>query len=74
MAERGAAPPADTTAIEERLAHLTRAVDDLSDIVARQEREIAALTRRVTFLLAREADRAEAPGHAPPADTPPPHW
>ncbi len=64
----------DATAIEERLAHLLRAVDDLSDIVARHEREIAALTRRVTFLLAREADRAEAPGGAPPADVPPPHW
>ena len=74
MAERGAPPPSAATAIEERLAHLLRAVDDLSDIVARQEREIAALTRRVAFLTAREAERAEAPGHAPPADTPPPHW
>jgi len=74
VAERRAAPPADTTAIEERLAHLLRAVDDLSDIVARQEREIAALTRRVAYLAAREAERAEAPGGPPPADVPPPHW
>lgn len=66
--------PAEATVIEERLAHLLRAVDDLSDIVARQEREIAALTRRVAYLTAREAERAEAPGGPPPADAPPPHW
>jgi SlyX protein len=69
-----ASGPAGAIAIEERLAHLMRAVDDLSDIVARQQREIAALTRRVAFLAAREAERAEAPANAPPADTPPPHW
>jgi SlyX protein len=66
--------PAGATAIEERLAHLLRAVDDLSDVVARHEREIAALARRVAYLAAREAERAEASGNAPPADTPPPHW
>jgi SlyX protein len=60
----------EATAIEERLAHLIRAVDDLSDIVARQEREIAALARSVQWLTAREAERADAP----PADAPPPHW
>ena len=34
--------------LEEQIAHLIRTVDDLSDIVARQEGEIATLTRRVT--------------------------
>ena len=43
----------DRTEIEERLAHLLAAVDDLSDTVARQEGEIARLTRRVEMLLAR---------------------
>lgn len=60
----------DPITFEERLAHLIRAVDDLSDIVARQEREIAALARNLAWLTAREAERADAP----PADTPPPHW
>ncbi len=60
----------EATAIEERLAHLIRAVDDLSDIVARQEREIAALARSVQWLAAREAARDDAQ----PADAPPPHW
>ena len=42
--------------IEEKLSHLMRAVDDLSDVVARQERDIAVLTRQV----ARLTERAEA--------------
>ena len=34
--------------IEEKLAHLIRTVDDLSDVVARQANEIDLLTRTVT--------------------------
>ena len=65
----------DLTSIEERLAHLTRAVDDLSDVVARQEREIALLTRRVAMLMEREAARDyDAGGSIPLADQKPPHW
>ena len=45
------------TQIEETLAHLQRTVDDLSDVIARQETEIAMLTRRVQLLLEREAER-----------------
>ena len=65
----------DHTAIEERIAHLTRTVEDLSDVVARQEREIALLTRRVTMLIEREVDRdASDAGNAPAASQRPPHW
>lgn len=61
--------------IEEKLAHLTRAVDDLSEIVARQEAEIALLTRRVAMLMEREAHReAEAPGGVVLGDERPPHY
>ncbi len=42
--------------LEEQIAHLSRAVDDLSDTVARQDIEIAVLTRRVDILMRREAD------------------
>jgi SlyX protein len=63
----------DLTAHEERLAHLIRALDDLSEVVARQDREIAVLTRRVEMLMSREAER-EATGAAPPANQRPPHW
>ncbi|MGL6210895.1 MAG: SlyX family protein [Paracoccaceae bacterium] len=59
--------------LEERIAHLTRAVDDLSDMVASQGREIDVLTRRVAMLMAREAER-EAMGGEPVADQRPPHW
>jgi len=47
--------------LEEQLAHLIRSVDDLSDVVARQETEIATLTRRVHMLMQREGER-EASG------------
>jgi len=61
--------------LEERIAHLTRTVDDLSDIVARQEREIATLTRRVEMLMSREAERELGEGGTVPlADQRPPHW
>lgn len=65
----------DQTALEERIAHLTRMVEDLSDVVARQERDIALLTRRVALLIEREVDReAGDSGNAPAANQRPPHW
>lgn len=65
----------DQTHIEERIAHLTRTVEDLSDVVARQEREIALLTRRVMMLIEREVDReAGDTGNAAAANQRPPHW
>jgi SlyX protein len=60
-------------ALEERIAHLTRAVDDLSDVVTRQGRELDRLTRLVGLLAEREAER-EAAGGAPEANVRPPHW
>jgi SlyX protein len=62
----------DRRDLEERIAHLTRAVDDLSDMVTRQGAEIDRLTRRVALLLEREADR-EAAATPVPIDRPP-HW
>jgi SlyX protein len=62
-----------TDALEERIAHLTKAVEDLSDVVARQAGEIAQLQRRVGMLMEREAGR-EADSDAPAADQRPPHW
>lgn len=61
--------------LEEQIAHLTRALDDLSDVVTRQEREIALLTRRVQLLLEREAERENDLGGAVTlGDERPPHW
>ena len=64
----------DTTALEEKIAHLTRQVEDLSDVVARQEREIARLGRIVGLLAEREAERQADTGSIPLADQKPPHW
>ncbi|MEM9754891.1 MAG: SlyX family protein [Pseudomonadota bacterium] len=61
--------------LERHIAHLERAVDDLSDVVARQAREIAALERKVALLLQREAEReAQEAGALPGDEPPPPHW
>jgi SlyX protein len=63
-----------TTPLEERIAHLARAVDDLSDMVARQATDIGRLTRRVTMLLEREAEREADGGSLALGDGRPPHW
>ena len=62
-------------ALEEQIAHLTRTVEDLSDIVARQERELALVTRRAQMLMAREAEReAQGGGGVVVGDERPPHY
>jgi SlyX protein len=61
--------------LEEALAHLTRQVEELSDVIARQDREIAVLAARVEMLMTRETEReADASGTIPLADQKPPHW
>ncbi|SEO30545.1 SlyX protein [Gemmobacter aquatilis] len=62
------------TAAEEQIAHLVRVVEDLSDVVARQGREIDLLLRRVGLLMEREAEREAMGSSIPLADQKPPHW
>ncbi|GGE00073.1 SlyX protein [Gemmobacter megaterium] len=63
------------TQLETLVAHLTRTVEDLSDVTAAQGREIDRLKRRVGLLLEREAEREADGSHAIPlADQKPPHW
>lgn len=65
----------DLTRLQERVAHLTATLDDVSDVVARQQAEIDRLTRRVAMLLEREAAReANETGADIVADRPPPHY
>lgn len=66
----------DDTRLEEQIAHLTKAVDDMSEVIARQDVEMAILTRRVEMLMSREAERESDPsnGSIPLADQKPPHW
>ena len=61
-------------AIEAALAHVTRLAEELSEVVARQEAEIARLTRRTGLLMEREAAREAEDGTIPLADQRPPHW
>lgn len=61
--------------LEEKIAHLTRTVEELSDVVARQEQEIETLNRRVFMLMQREGEReAEASGGVVLGDERPPHY
>jgi SlyX protein len=61
--------------LEEKLAHVQRVVDDLSDVVARQDREIGRLRDQVDILMRRESERERAEGggvHL--GDERPPHY
>lgn len=64
------------TQMEERIAHMARTLDDLSDVVGRQQGEIDQLTRRVHMLMQREGEReaAAGPNMVMGDDQPPPHW
>lgn len=65
----------DITHLEEQIAHLTRTVEELSDIVARQETELALAQRRLAMLMEREATRElDSGGSVPLGDQRPPHW
>jgi len=61
--------------LEEQIAHLSRTIEDLSDIVARQEKEIVQNTRRLAMLMERAAEKELSEGGTVPlADQKPPHW
>ena len=65
----------DITHLEEKIAHLTRTVKDLSDIITEQQKAIDLSTRRLAMLMEREAGREmDAGGSIPLADQRPPHW
>jgi SlyX protein len=57
--------------LEEQIAHLTKTVDELSDVVARQDNEITLLINRVRMLMEREAAGS---GGVVIGDERPPHY
>ena len=64
-----------TEHLEERIAHLLRTVDELSDVVARQDRDLDKLKTQVAMLMQREAGREQdGSGGAYFADERPPHY
>ncbi|SEQ49382.1 SlyX family protein [Thalassovita taeanensis] len=61
--------------IEEKLAHLIRTVEELSDVVATQQTEIDTLQRRVQMLMQREGQRdADSGSQVYIGDERPPHY
>ncbi|NIZ13798.1 SlyX family protein [Phaeobacter sp. HF9A] len=64
-----------TQHLEEHIAHLTRTVEELNEIVTAQQTDIDLLKRRVQMLMEREAQReAEGSGGAVFTDERPPHY
>lgn len=60
-------------ALEAHIAELGRVIDDLSDVAARQQREIDRLTKALEHSHAR-LGALEDNMPAPPASEKPPHW
>ncbi len=62
-------------ALEEKIAHLERQAEDLSEVVTAQGRDIDRLSRLVAVLTERERAREqEGSGGVILADERPPHW
>ena len=61
--------------IEEKMAHLIRTVDDLSDVVARQQTTIDQLEKRVHLLMQRAAQQeADQGSYIYTGPEKPPHY
>ena len=61
--------------LEEQIAHLTKTVDELSAVVARQQQEIDRLNSKVALLVEREAAREQDGGGGIVfGDERPPHY
>ena len=61
--------------MEEQMAHLSRAVDDLSEMLRAQAARLDRLERQLGLLLDREVEREVNAGSSVVlADQRPPHW
>ena len=61
-------------ALEFKVAHLERALAELSDVLARQQRELDGLRGRHAQLLARLAEWETPTGASGDGHEPPPHY
>ena len=61
-------------AIEEKLAHLERALNELSDVVARQQKELDRATDRHQRLMDKMAAMESDMGASATAEEKPPHY
>lgn len=63
------------TQLEETVAHLSKVVDELSDVIARQDVDMSKMTHRLQILIDREAAReAGGTGGVILGDERPPHY
>lgn len=63
------------TELEEKLAHLERLTEEMSEVMARQDKEIALLSRRVQLLMEAEAERQKHQGeYVFTGEEKPPHY
>ena len=63
----------DRTALESRIAHLERTIEELSDVIARQDRDMQKMERKLDLLIERQG-QPEADGGVFLGDQRPPHW
>lgn len=64
-----------TQKLEEQIAQLNLTVDELSDVIARQDKELLLLRMQVDKLILREAEREQsASGGVVLGDERPPHY
>jgi len=61
-------------AIEEKLAHLERAVNELSDVVARQQKDLERALERNQHLMDKLAALESDSGASATAEGKPPHY
>jgi SlyX protein len=61
-------------ALESRLAHHERMADDMSDVLATQQRTIDLLSARIGRLRDRLKDIEDGSDRSPQDDRPPPHY
>ncbi|MFL2794316.1 MAG: SlyX family protein [Paracoccaceae bacterium] len=57
---------------EAKISYLIKDIEDLSDIVAKQSRELEKLNKKVSFLIQKETERDDISGVV--LSDKPPHW
>ena len=57
---------------EAKISYLIKDIEDLSDIVAEQSRELEKLSKQVSFLIKKETERDDISGVV--LGDKPPHW
>lgn len=61
-------------ALEARIAHQDNVIEDLSDVLAKQWKEISQLNGRIDYLKRKLQELEDGIEASPPGDKPPPHY